>query len=155
VSQAEGGGRYDGGQYDGAGERGKALARRWFEEGWNRGNVDIAPEIFAPGFVLRGKRVGPAGPQRSVRGIRSVFQPLAVTVDFQVAEGSMVVTRYTARGRHSARYRGIAATGRWISVSGVQIWQVVDGMAVEDWNTFDEWGLVSQLGALEPLELSA
>lgn len=129
-------------------ESNKALARRWFDEGWNRGNIDVAPEIFAPDFVLRGQCVGPAGPQRSVRAIRSAFESLAVTVDLQVAEGAMVVTRYTARGRHAAGYRGIPATGRWIEASGVQIWRVVDGMAVEDWNTFDEWSLMTQLGGV-------
>jgi predicted ester cyclase len=129
----------------GAGERNKALARRWFEEGWNRGNVAVAPEIFAADFTLRGEPVGPAGPQRSVLGIRAVFSPLTVTLDLQVAEGDVVVTRYTARGLHTASYRGIPATGRWITASGVQIWRVRDGLAVEDWNTFDEWALVSQL----------
>lgn len=133
-------------------ERNKALARRWFDEGWSRGNVEVAPEIFAPGFVLRGQRVGPAGPQRSVRGIRSAFHPLTVTVELQVAEGPMVVTRYVAHGRHAAPYRGLPATDRWVTVSGVQIWRVADERAVEDWNTFDEWGLVTQLGdvALAP-----
>lgn len=134
-------------------ERNKALARRWFAEGWNRGNLGIAGEIFAPDFVLRGRRVGPAGPQRSVQAIRSVFDQLSVTVDLQVAEGPVVVTRYTAKGRHAAAYRGIPATGRWITASGVQIWRVADGLAVEDWNTFDEWSLVSQLGALDHLAM--
>ena len=129
-------------------EYNKALARRWFEEGWNRGMLDSAPEIFAPDFVLRGKQVGPSGPQRSVQGIRSAFGELTVTVQLQIAEGDMVATRYTATGRHSAEYRGIPATGTIVEVSGVQIWRVRGGMAVEDWNSFDEWGLVSQIGDL-------
>lgn len=123
----------------------KALARRWFDEGWSRGNVAIAPQIFAPYFVLRGKTVGPAGPQNSVRGIRSAFQPLTVTVNRQIAEGSMLVTHYTAYGKHVAEYRGIPATGTWVTVSGVQIWEIADGRAVRDWNVFDEWSLVAQL----------
>lgn len=130
-------------------EANKALARRWFEQGWNRGEVGIAPEIFAPGFVLAGREVGPAGPQRSVQAIRAVFHPLRVSVDLQVAEGPTVVTRYTARGAHAAEYRGIQPDGRTVTVSGVQIWTVRDGMAVEDLNLFDEWTLVGQLGGLQ------
>jgi predicted ester cyclase len=126
----------------------KALARRWFEQGWNLGNLAAAEEIFAPGFVLRGKTVGPKGPQASVRGIRSAFADLVVQVQLQVAEQDLVATRYTATGRHSAEYRGIPPTGRTVRVFGVQIWRVRDGMAVEDWNSFDEWGLVSQIGEL-------
>ena len=129
-------------------EANKALARRWFEEGWNRGRLDLADEIFAADFVLRGERTGPAGPQRSVRYIRSVFEPMRVTVDLQIADGDFVVSHYTARGRHTlAPYRGIAPAGREVSASGVQIWRVRDGRAVQDWNTFDEWGLVEQLRA--------
>jgi predicted ester cyclase len=127
-------------------EANKALARRWFELGWNRGRVEVAPEVFAPDFVLGGRLVGPAGPQRSVRAIRSAFAPLAVTVDLQVAEGPVVVTRYTARGTHVSEYRGIQPDGRDVVVSGVQIWTVRDGLAVDDRNLFDEWTLVTQLG---------
>jgi len=134
----------------GVAERNKALARRWFEEGWNQGNVAIAPQIFAADFVLGGRRVGPSGPQLSVRRIRSVFSSLQVDLDLQVAEGDLVVTRYTARGRQAAEYRGIPPTGTWVRVSGVQVWRVADGLAVEDWNTFDEWELVRQLGGPLP-----
>lgn len=123
----------------------KALARKWFEEGWSRGNVEIAPQIFAPYFVLRGRTVGPAGPQESVRRIRSAFRPLQVSVERQIAEGTMLATHYTAHGKHIAEYRGIPPTGSWITVSGVQIWEVVNGRAIRDWNIFDEWSLVSQL----------
>ncbi|GAA0538142.1 hypothetical protein GCM10010172_19290 [Paractinoplanes ferrugineus] len=123
-----------------------ALARRWFEEGWNGGRLEVAEEIFAPDFVLSGKRVGPAGPQRSVRHIRSVFDPMRVTVDQQIADERYVVSHYTARGRHTlAPYRGIDPTGRTVEASGVQIWRVEDGRVVQDWNIFDEWGMVAQL----------
>lgn len=132
-------------------EYGKALARRWFEEGWNRGNLQAAHEIFAPGFVLRGKEVGPAGPQRSVQAIRSAFSDLQVAVHLQIAEGDLVATRYTATGRHTSPYRGVPPTGTVVSVCGVQIWRLAGGRAVEDWNSFDEWGLVSQIGDIRAI----
>jgi len=128
-----------------------ATYRRWFDEGWSAGNVDVAPEIFAPGFVLGGERVGPAGPQRSVRYIRAAFHPLTVTIEQQIAEGPWVVTRYRAAGVHAAEYRGLPPSGRQIVARGVQMWRVQDGLAVEDWNTFDEWGLVAQLGRVQPV----
>jgi steroid delta-isomerase-like uncharacterized protein len=127
----------------------KALARRWFDEGWAQGRLEVAPEIFAPDFVLRGNRVGPAGPQRSVTAIRSAFTSLQVVVERQIAEGSLVVSHYRAEGRHAGEYRGLPATGQWISAHGVQIWSLRDGLVVEDWNTFDEWGLVGQIAEIE------
>ena len=122
-----------------------ALARRWFDEGWSRGAVDIAEEVFADDFVLRGRRVGPGGPRRSVQWIRSAFAPMTVHIGRQIAQDSTVVTLYTARGKHTGEYRGIPATHRWVTATGVQIWTVLDGKVVEDHNVFDEWGLMQQL----------
>ncbi|GLW63917.1 hypothetical protein Arub01_21610 [Actinomadura rubrobrunea] len=128
-----------------AGEAGKALARRWLAEGWCGGDLDLADQIFAPDFVVNGRRVGPDGPRASVRRIRAAFADLAIRVDLQVAEGDHVVTHYTAQGRHVAEYRGIPPTGRTTTASGIQIWTIRDGMVVADRNVFDEWGLVSRL----------
>ncbi|WP_131737001.1 ester cyclase [Actinomadura roseirufa] len=128
-------------------EANKALARRWLQEGWGGGDLDLAGEVFAPGFTLRGRRVGPDGPRRSVSGVRAAFAGLAITVDLQVAEGDLVVTHFTATGRHVGEYRGIAPTGRTVTASGIQIWTVHNGRAIADVNVFDEWGMVEQLRA--------
>ncbi|MDL4774095.1 MULTISPECIES: ester cyclase [Thermomonosporaceae] len=128
-----------------AGEAGRELARRWLVEGWCGGDLDLADRIFAPDLVLRGRRVGPAGPRDAARRIRASFAGMTVDVGLQVAEGERVVTYFTARGRHVAGYRGIPPTGRTASASGIQIWTFRDGLVVADVNVFDEWGLVSQL----------
>jgi steroid delta-isomerase-like uncharacterized protein len=124
----------------------KALARRWFAEGWSRGNLAIAEEIFAPDFTLRGRLVGPDGPRRSVADRRRAFADLTATVDLQVAEGDLVVTHFTTRARHVAEFCGVPGTGRWVVASGVVIWRVRDGLVREDWNAFDRWGVVRQIG---------
>lgn len=128
-------------------EAAKALARRWLVDGWCRGDLDLAYDVFAPDFTLRGQRVGPEGPRRSVRRIRSAFAGLTIAIDLQVAEGDLVATHFTACGEHVGAYRGIAPTGRSVTASGVQIWTVRGGRAVADLNVFDEWGMVEQLRA--------
>jgi hypothetical protein len=70
-------------------EANKALARRWFREGWELGSIDIADEIFHRDLMLRGRRVGPDGPRRSVRHRRTAFADMTVHVDLQVAEGDL------------------------------------------------------------------
>jgi steroid delta-isomerase-like uncharacterized protein len=126
-------------------EDNKAMARRWLEEGWCRGDLDLAYQIFAPDFVLTGRRVGPEGPRQSVRRIHACFTDLSVEVGPQIAEGEQVVTHYTARGRQVAEYRGLPPTGRSVVAAGIQIWTVRAGLVVADLNVFDEWGLVEQL----------
>ena len=49
-------------------EENKALVRRFYEQVWNRGNVDVAAEVFAEGYVRHDLRPtqaapGPAGTQ--------------------------------------------------------------------------------------------
>jgi steroid delta-isomerase-like uncharacterized protein len=128
-------------------ESNKALAQRWLEEGWCRGDLDLAYRVFAPDFTLRGERVGPEGPRRSARWIRTAFAGLTIDIDLQVAQGPLVATHFTAHGRHVGEYQGIPPTGRSVVASGIQIWTVRQGRVVEDLNVFDEWGMVAQLRA--------
>src|SRR5262249_32685763 len=128
-----------------AGHRGaapnKALARRWFDEGWSQGRLEIADEIFAPDFTLRGRPVGPDGPRESVSSRRRAFADLTAYVDLQVAEGDLVVTHFTTHARHVAEFAGVPPTGRWVTASGIVIWRVSGGLVSEDWNGVDRGGI--------------
>ncbi|MFJ7266972.1 ester cyclase [Streptomyces sp. NPDC099050] len=126
-------------------EANKALARRWFDEGWSRGNLQAADQIFAPEFLLNGERVGPAGPKRSVWSRRAAFAGLRVDVGLQVTEGPWVASWYTARGTHVGEFAGLAPTGREIFSEGIQLWRVENGLVVEDRNVFDTRRVIAQL----------
>jgi predicted ester cyclase len=126
-------------------EANKALARRWFREGWERGNVDIADEIFDRDLMLRGRRVGPEGPRRSVRHRRAAFADMTVRIDLQVAEGDLVVTHFTTHARHVGEFCGVPPTGRVVTATGIVIWRIENGRVVEDRNAFDRWAVVSQI----------
>ncbi|MGW4288023.1 ester cyclase [Streptomyces sp. NPDC004673] len=130
-------------------EANKALARRWFDEGWSRGMLDVADQIFAPDFLLGGRAVGPAGPKESVRLRRTAFSGLTVEVKLQVAEGPWVTSWYTTRGTHVGEFAGIAPTGRVISSEGIQLWRVENGRVVEDRNIFDVTRVLAQLRSPE------
>lgn len=123
----------------------KDLARYWFEEGWTRGNLDVAEAVFAPDFVLSGRTVGPEGPRRSVRNRREAFAGLEVSIGLQIAEGPWVATWFTTRATHVAEFAGVPPTGRLVVSEGIQLWRVADGLVVEDRNVFDRWAVVSQL----------
>ncbi|MFR9776136.1 ester cyclase [Micromonospora sp. MS34] len=126
-------------------EANKALARYWFDQGWTRGNVDVADRIFAPEFELGGVRVGPEGPKQSVRRRHAAFADLTVRVGVQVAEGPWVATWFTTRARHVREFAGVPATGRSIVSEGMQLWRVENGLVMEDRNVFDLWQVVRQL----------
>jgi len=68
--------------------------------------------------------------------------------EFLVAEGDLVVVRETYRLTHQGEFQGIAPTGKDVSVTGTEIYRIVDGMFVEQWVEADMLGLLQQLGVV-------
>ncbi len=135
-------------------EENKALIRRFYEEGWNEGNVAVAEEIFAPTYVLHdpalpGLPPGPEGVKQVLTLYRTAFPDAHLTVEDIVvgADGEKFVSRWTARGTHQGQLRNIAPTGKPILVTGIAIWHIVDGKVVERWENWDTLGLFQQIGA--------
>jgi predicted ester cyclase len=88
-----------------------------------------------------------------VSQFRTTFPDLHYTVELQVAEGDMVVTRVTARGTHTGEYRGltfkgIPPTGKQVTWTETQIFRIADGKIVEQWSNEDDLGRLQQVGAL-------
>lgn len=123
----------------------RALAERWFGLAWAGGDTAIAEEVFAPDFVLNGRTVGPDGPRHSVAAVHRAFSGVRVTLDLVLTDGPHVVTHYTTTARHTGTFRGVPASGRSITATGIVVWEVVDGRVVRDWNVFDTAGLLAQL----------
>jgi len=115
----------------------KALARRWFDEVINGRNLDAIPEIFAPNYVWHGSE------GQELRGLEEVraFAAAILTasddrhavVHQQVAEGDLVVTRFTSSGHHTGPYRGVQPTGEIWTTEGIVISRISNGKIVEDW----------------------
>lgn len=132
-------------------ERNKAQIRRVIEEIYNRGDLTAVDELAASEMVIHaasGDIVGREGVRQYVAALRTGFPDLEVTVEEQIAEGDMVVTRWTARGTHAGVFQGLAPTGRRARITGTDIDRMVDGRAVECWMQMDELGLMQQLGAV-------
>lgn len=133
-------------------EENKTLARRWFEEGFTQGNLDVADELFAADYVnhnaLPGQGTGPEGTKHNVTMLRSGFPDLQVTVEDQIAEGDKVVTRWAMSGTHQGALMGVAPTGKRVTVTGIIVFRVSGGKAVEGWLNWDTLGLMRQIGAI-------
>jgi steroid delta-isomerase-like uncharacterized protein len=131
-------------------EENKAIFRRYVEEVGNEGNLDLVDEIFSDyvshqpdGSVLER---GPEDVKRFMGEFRSAFPDFHTTVEDQIAEGDKVATRWTMRGTHEGEFRGIAPTGKQITVTGIGIFRFSDGKVVESWDNFDQLGMMQQLG---------
>jgi hypothetical protein len=79
-------------------EESKATIRRWFEDLFDEGNLDVADEIVAPNHVAHDPALpdilsGPEGQKHVVSLYRGAFPDAHIAVEHQIAEGNEVVTR--------------------------------------------------------------
>ncbi len=139
-------------------EQNEALVRRWFEEGWNRGHLEIADELFAPDYRTHTADphlagiVGPESPKRYTERYRTAFPDAHLTLDDVIAAGDEVVVRWTGRGTHQGEFLGVPPTGRRAAWQLVAIQRIgPDGKCAEQWASWDQLGLLQQLGALAPV----
>jgi steroid delta-isomerase-like uncharacterized protein len=133
-------------------EPNKTLIRRFYEEVWGKGNVDVADEVFAAGYIRHDLRPGnplpgPAGQKQIAADFRAAFPDLHFTLELLVAEADMVVGRWTAIGTNTGLWGNIPPTGKIAKFSAVNIFRIANGKVVEIWNHRDDLGLMQQLGA--------
>jgi steroid delta-isomerase-like uncharacterized protein len=135
------------------------LHSSYVEEVGNKGNLDLADEIFdsylahqPDGSVLER---GPEDVKRFMGEFRSAFPDFHTTIEDMVAEGDKVVTRWRARGTHQGEFRGIAPTGNEMEITGIGIFRFSEGKVVESWDNFDQLGMMRQLGAIPSREQAA
>ena len=131
-------------------ERNKAHIRRLIEEVYNKGDLDAVAEVASTDLVIHsasGEIRGHEGAREYVAALRAGFPNLAITVEDQVAEGDMVVTRWVARGTHRGAFQGVPATGRDVVMTGTDIDRIAGGKVAECWAQVDVLGLMRQLGA--------
>lgn len=132
-----------------------ATARRFFDEVWSEGKLDLVHELFAPDYIGRPDRHaeetvrGPEGVKGYIGRLREGVPDLIMTVEDQVAAGDKVATRWTAQGTHDGKLVGIEPTGRTATVTGITIQRFgADGRIVEAWTNWDLLGMLHQLGVI-------
>ena len=130
----------------------KELHQRFVEEAFNKGNLDVADEIYAPSFIAhdptaRDALRTPDDVKRFVSTYRSAFPDGHSAVEAQIAEGDTIVYRWSYRGTHEGELMGVPPSRKQIAIWGITISRVADGKIVEEWNSWDLLGLMQQLGA--------
>jgi non-heme chloroperoxidase len=133
-------------------ERNKATFRRYIEEVWKDEQLDIADEVFAEKYLSHQSdgtalERGPEDVKKFVMEYRSAFSDIEDIVEDMIGEGDRVVTRWTLRVTHTGEFRGIPATGKRITITGIGIFRFSEvGKVVESWDSLDQLGMLRQLG---------
>jgi len=112
-----------------------AVARRWAEELWNRGNFAVTPELITTDFVSHGAGNGRDNEEirgkeahdRWIGGARTAMPDFHVVFDDLIAADDRVVGRWTVQGTY-------AATGERVRSTGIHIYRFADGKIAEMWS---------------------
>ena len=137
-------------------EENKNVVRRLFEEVWNKGNLPVTDELFAPNYAHHDASTpdlgrGPESEKKRATLYRTAFPDLRLTIEDLISEGETVMARWSCRGTHKGDLSGIAPTGKQFTLSGVTIARLAGGKMVEGWVNWDAQGLMQQLGVVPEL----
>ena len=131
-------------------EKNKAIVRRWYEEMWNKGNLELIDELIAPDVTGHSPIQNVDGVESSKRYVtmtRAAFPDLHFTIEEMIAEGDKVVAVRTLAGTHRGEYLGVAPTGNHVNITGINIFRIADGRIAETSTFVDRLDLMEQLGA--------
>jgi steroid delta-isomerase-like uncharacterized protein len=130
----------------------KELLRRFYKEVYVDWNMALVDAVVSPRFVSHDWPEGASGPQAFrdyYSTIRSAVPDARYVIDDLIAEGDRVVVRWRLLGTHQGAFRGIAPTGRAITLKGVAVYRLKDGKLMERWVVADLYGMLAEIGAVE------
>ncbi len=131
-------------------DTGKTVVTEFIDALFTKGDLGAVDRLLAPDFVDHDPPFGASGDREGMRAaastFRTAFPDWHSDLELLVAEGDLVVERFTARGTHRGEIMGVPATGREISLAGINIFRVRDGRITERWGRLDDLGFLHQLG---------
>ncbi|BAZ47608.1 hypothetical protein NIES4103_02100 [Nostoc sp. NIES-4103] len=139
-------------------EENKAIARRYYDEIMNQGNLATIDELLSPDFLFTipthpEPYHGPDGFKQLVTMLRGAFPDVHLSVEHLLADGDTVVGHWTGSGTHAGSplhtvLGDIPASGKHFSIDGISWLRIVDGKIVESLANEDTLGLLQQIGVL-------
>jgi predicted ester cyclase len=131
-------------------EANKALAKRWFEEVWNKRRREAIDEMLSPDALLDEGGVVVRGPQGFLPffdRMSDAFSDIHVTFDDAVAEGDKVCLRWSCSMTHTGHGLGMPPTNKRLKTTGISIVRVANGKLIAGWQNWDMLGLMQQIRA--------
>jgi steroid delta-isomerase-like uncharacterized protein len=128
----------------------KRLVSRFYKEVYGDWDLALVDEMVSPGFISHDWPEGTAGPRgfhEFYSAIRAALPDARYEVDDLVAEDDKVVVRWRLLGTHEGDFRGIAPSGRAITLAGIAIYRVAEGKLMERWVVTDLHGVLEEIGS--------
>jgi predicted ester cyclase len=92
-------------------------------------------------------RSGVEGFKSRTRVIHDAFTDVEVVVADLLVDGDKLAWRWRLTATHHGPFLGVAPTGKRVTMTGMNIQRVANGVVVEHWSNADQLGLLQQLQA--------
>jgi predicted ester cyclase len=138
-------------------EQNKEIVRRTHDEVWSKGNREVIDELYDTDYVAHWTS-GPdthglAELREVILEARTAFPDLTEDIEQIVAEGDLVVTRFSTGGTFKGNIMGISPKDQKVTRQEIAIHRFDNGKIVEQWTVADSLVLMQQLGMeLKPKE---
>jgi len=133
-------------------EQNKVTVRDFIDGLFTKGDLGAVDTYLAEDFINHDPPFGVSADREGMRTaaatMRAGFTDWHSELHELIAEGDLVVERFTAGGTQTGEVMGVEPTGREVSLPGINIFRLRDGRIVERWGRLDELGFLRQLGVV-------
>ena len=134
-------------------EKNKAVIRRFYEAIFIAGKVNttaIDQHLTADfvGHDLPAGLAGREGYKRFVGMFAASFSEMRRLEPCDMIDNrDKVVVRWSSTGRHTGEFMGLPASGRRVTMKGIDIFRLAEGKIADLWQEVDVMGLLQQISA--------
>ena len=120
-------------------EENESLVRRYFEEAWVKRNLAAVDELMVPNYVEHQIPDGRLTNRHSLKQLLAMyykaFPDMKSVLHDIFAQGDRVMYRWSVNATHLGDWLGISPTGNHMRATGITIYRIVGGKAVEGWSS--------------------
>jgi steroid delta-isomerase-like uncharacterized protein len=130
------------------------LVKKFIADIWNRGEIDLIPEVCSPSLRFNGNtgfdRVGHDGLARMVATIRDALDDYHCEIHSMVVEHNKAFCRLRFTGKHTGHLLGYPPTGKVVAWMGATEFTCQNGRILKVWELGDIKTLEEQLTPAAP-----
>lgn len=104
--------------------------------------------LLAPGFTYSGDGLTFTRDEYIgfMQDMKDAFAGMKMTFEHVLVSGEFVTIQFTSRAKNVGKFMGAPASKKDIEVRGTLIRQMRDGKAIQEWQTTDLLGVMTQMG---------
>ncbi len=132
-------------------EQNIAVVRDYHERVWVHDDLSALDDCWSPSAAVAVTGFADStidAIREDVLRYRGAFSDVRASILDLIGQGDKVVLHWETTGHHVGPYGSIGATGRDITMTGVDIFRVADGLIVECRSLWDGLSVYEQMGVL-------